>query len=342
MSGLLSLPRTASLVTLLALAVAILLVAGWYVARIVWMPGRSYEGPLRPLTEAEQAMRERLRRDLTVLAGDIGERNVGRPDAYRRAAEFIAAELAAADYAVSRQAYTVDGVVCANLEAERRGSSRAEEFIVIGAHYDTVRGCPGANDNGTGVVAMLELARALRASPSARTIRFVAFANEEPPWFQTPLMGSYVYAERCRSRGERVVGMISLETLGCYSDRPGSQHYPFPFNLIYPDRGDFVAFVSNGASRTWLHQVVAAFRRHARFPSQGGAVPDAVPYGGFSDQWSFWQNGYPALMITDTAMFRYAHYHAHSDSVEQVDFDRLTRVVEGLRHAIRDLADSGR
>jgi hypothetical protein len=131
--------------------------------------------------------------------------------------------------------------------------------------------------------------------------------------------------------------MLSLETIGCYADGPDTQHYPFPFGFFYPRRGDFVAFVGNVRSRELVREVVASFRRHAAMPSEGAAPPGWVVGVGWSDHWAFWQQGYPGVMITDTALFRYPHYHLASDTPERLDYDRLARVVAGLGRVIADL-----
>jgi hypothetical protein len=319
--------------------VAALIAAGWWT--MIRMPGESYRGPLPPADEALDALAAELRRDVDYLATTLGERNVSHcPQQLAQAADYLAAEFRRAGYEVDRQVYTVEGVACANLAAEIRGVSRPAEIVVVGAHYDSVVGTPGANDNASGVAAVLALARRLATSRPGRTLRFAAFANEEPPYFQTDQMGSRVYARRCRERNERIVAMLSLETIGCYSDEPGSQQYPPPFNLFYPSTGDFIAAVGNYRSATLVREVVEHFRRYEPFPCEGAAIPSLVAAVGFSDHWSFWQEGYPALMVTDTAMFRYPHYHEPSDTVDKVDFDRTARVVRGLGRAVAWLAEA--
>jgi len=302
------------------------------------MPGRSHEGPLPPLSPREAALQDALRRDVEHLAGEIGERNITRYEGLRAAAAFLEASLASAGYAVGRQAYDVDGKACHNLEAERAGRDRLREIVVIGAHYDSVEGSPGANDNASGVAALLALARAFAGAAPSRTLRFVAFVNEEPPIFQTEAMGSVRYARRCRERGERVTAMLSLETIGYYADTPGSQVYPFPFQLFYPSTGNFIGFVGNVASRRLVREVVGQFRRHAIFPSEGVATLASIPGVGWSDQWAFWQEGYPAVMVTDTAPFRYPYYHSPQDTPDRVRYDRLARVVLGLERVIAELS----
>jgi Zn-dependent M28 family amino/carboxypeptidase len=210
--------------------------------------------------------------------------------------------------------------------------------VIVGAHYDTVPGSPGAGDNASGVAAMLALARRFANRRPARTVRFVAFANEEMPYFQSAEMGSWVYARRCREREENVTAMLSLETIGYFRDEPGSQHYPPPFGAIYPSEGNFIGVIGNVASRPLVHRVIEAFRREARIPSEGGAIPGDVTGVGWSDHWSFWQEGYQAVMITDTALFRYPYYHQPDDTPDKLHYEKITRVVEGVDAAVRELA----
>ena len=225
-----------------------------------------------------------------------------------------------------------------NVIAEVAGRGASAEVVVVGAHYDTVPGCPGADDNASGVAALIEIARACLPSPPPRSLRLIGFVNEEPPFFQTGAMGSLRHAWAARERGERIVAMISLESLGVYSDAAGSQQYPFPLGAFYPDRGDFLAFVGNLRSAPLVRRAIGSFRRHAAFPSEGLAAPEWVPGVGWSDQWAFWQAGYPALMVTDTVPFRYPHYHLPSDTPDRLDYDRLARVVAGLARVTLELA----
>jgi len=184
------------------------------------------------------------------------------------------------------------------------------------------------------------MARRFAGVFSDRTLRFVAFVNEEKPFAHTERMGSWVYARRCRQRSEKVTAMLSLETIGYYSDKPGSQKYPPPVGLFYPSRGNFVAFVGNTRYGRLVRQAAAAFRRSEPFPSEGGALPERIPNIGFSDHWSFWQEGYPALMVTDTANFRYPYYHSPQDTADKLDFERMSRVVRGLKSVLAALASA--
>lgn len=304
------------------------------------MPGESHRGALEPLSPDALELRAALEREVRVLAVDIGERNVGRPEALGRAAEHVEKALARSGLPVGVQSYGVAGVECRNLEVELRGRERPDEIVVVGAHYDSAPGTPGADDNASGTAALILLAARLRtlAAPHARTLRLVAFVNEEPPHFQTADMGSWRYARRARERGENIVAMLSLETIGFFSDAEGSQKYPPPLGFFYPSRGDFIGFVGNPASKQLVRRALGAFRDKARFPSEGAAVPGVLPGVGWSDHWAFWKEGYPAIMVTDTAPFRNPHYHAASDTPERMDFERMTRVVLGLEHVVAELA----
>lgn len=201
-------------------------------------------------------------------------------------------------------------------------------------------GCPGANDNGTGVAAVLELARRFAAAPRAKTIRFVAFVNEEPPFFQTDVMGSLVYATAAKARGDRIDAMLSLETIGYYSDDKGSQTYPAPLNLMFPDTGNFIGFVSNLGSVRLLRAAHRAFRARTPFPIQSAPAPESLPGIGWSDQWAFWRAGFPAIMVTDTAPYRYPWYHTPGDTPDKIDFEKLATVVDGLEHVVHALASA--
>jgi hypothetical protein len=313
----------------LAAAVAALL---WY---MVAMPGRTWSGPLPPADDDLQRLAGRLRSHVEAVGAR--EHNVWTLAELEAAAAYIERELAAAGHAVRREEFPSYVAPVRNLLTEVRGGSRPDEIVVVGAHYDSVRGAPGANDNGSGVAAVLELAHAFRDWRPARTWRLVLFVNEEPPFFTTDQMGSRVHAAGARRRGERIVAMYSLETIGWYSDAPGSQHYPFPFSWFYPDRGDFLAFVGNLPSRGLLHATVGAFRTYAQFPSDGVAAPAFIPGVDWSDHGSFWAAGYPALMVTDTALYRYPHYHTAQDTPDKVDYERLARVVRGLERTFRAL-----
>lgn len=296
--------------------------------------------------DAGPAEIEGLRGHVKHLAGTIGERNVFKPKALAAAAAYITREWRAQGYEVITQTYKAEGVTVGNLEVKIGKSTAGDKnpragpgILLVGAHYDTVAGTPGADDNASGVAALLELSRLLAKTKPKSEIRFVAFTNEEPPFFQTGLMGSLVYAHDARQRGDDIRFMVSLETLGFYSDKPGSQKYPPLFDWFYPDRGNFIGFVSDFGSGDHMGRLSDSFRAKTKFPVETVRTFQFVPGVGWSDHWSFWQRDYPAVMVTDTAPFRNPHYHRETDKPETLDYARLTRVTSGLYHAIRAFAD---
>jgi len=299
------------------------------------MPGKNIASAA-PLSPEDIDLRAELKSDVQALAGEIGERNMARYPQLNAAADFIEDSFSRAGLHPRRDSYEVRGQACHNIEAEIPGTR--PDVVLIGAHYDSVFGSPGANDNGSGVAALLALARHFAGKPAQQTLRFVAFVNEEPPYFLTEQMGSFVYAGRCKARGDRISAMISLETIGYFSDAPHSQTYPaLGLGVFYPTVGNFIGFVSNVHSRALLRRSIALFRKHARIPSEGAALPSFIPGVSWSDQWAFWQHGYPGIMITDTAPFRYPHYHSATDTPDKLDYDRFALVVSGMQKVIQEL-----
>lgn len=306
------------------------------------MPGKDPRPP-PALSAREAALAKSLYVDVGTLAIDIGERNDFNREALARAAAHIDARLERLGYVVVHEEFHAgDGMRSfENLVAERKGTTASGEIVVVGAHYDTVPGTPGADDNATGVAALLAIAETFATRPTARTVRFVAFANEEPPFFQDKTaMGSFIAARRWKARGDDVVAMLSLETIGTFSDEPGSQHYPAVFAWLYPSQGDFMGFVGDTGSMPLVHRCVKTFREAGRIPAEGAAVPRIVPGIDWSDHWSFWEQGWPALMVTTTAPYRNPRYHEANDLPQYVDFERLARTVIALEAVVGDLATS--
>jgi Zn-dependent M28 family amino/carboxypeptidase len=314
-------------------ALVAIFVLGWWF--MIKMPGKNVS-VAAGLSSEEMLLRAELVADVQKLAGEIGERNIPHYSALNTAADFIEKSFSDAGLQARRDTYNVRGRACHNIETEIRGAS--SQIILVGAHYDSVYGAPGANDNGSGVAATLALARRFAGKNWARTLRFVAFVNEEPPYFQTPEMGSFVYATRCKKRNDDIAAMISLETIGYFSDFPRSQVYPSTvLGAFYPTTGNFIGFVGNVGSRALVRRAIKSFRETRKLPCQGAAVPSFIPGVGWSDQWAFWKNGYPGIMVTDTALFRYPHYHAPSDTPDKLDYDRFALVVSGMQKVIQDL-----
>jgi hypothetical protein len=293
---------------------AAVLAAAVFVYLMVGMPGRSYDGPLE-FTGEERALAGRLRTHVETLAATERNTDLETP------ARYIAAQLG--EHRV--QEFMSGGRMVRNVETGRGK-------VVVGAHYDTVPGSPGADDNASAVAALIELARMRLPA------RFVAFANEEMPYFHTNEMGSQAYAQAARERGDEIDAMLSLEMLGCYSDAPGSQRYPPGVAALYPDRGNFIAFVGDIGARRLVRRAIGAFRRHAKFPSEGLAAPAAIEGVTRSDHWPFRLAGFQAIMVTDTAYNRYPHYHLASDTPEKLDYLRMARVTLGVAEVIKELA----
>jgi hypothetical protein len=331
--------RSAALPKILFSALRVLVAVFAILALLWWfgirMPGKNIANA-EPLSPDETTLREELRADVQKLAGEIGERNMGHYLQLNAAADFIEDSFSRGGLHPRRDSYQLRGQTCHNIEAEIRGAHAG--IILIGAHYDSVFGSPGANDNGSGVAALLALARPFAGKTMQHSLRFVAFVNEEPPYFLSGEMGSLVYAGRCKARGDKIAAMISLETIGYFSDAPNSQIYPSrALGAFYPKVGNFIGFVSNVHSRALLRSAITLFRKHSRIPSEGAALPWFIPGVSWSDQWSFWKHGYPGIMITDTAPFRYPYYHSANDTPDKLDYDRFTLVVSGMAKVIEGL-----
>lgn len=227
-----------------------------------------------------------------------------------------------------------------NIIHEIKGNVYPEEMILVGAHYDTVAGTPGADDNASGVAALLEICRLLKDSRPKRTIKFVFFCLEEPPVFRTQEMGSAVYARRAKAKGEKIVAMLSLEMLGYYNDKENAQTYPVPvMRLFYPSRPNFIGVVGNVSSRNLVKSVSTQLRRNSSLPVESLVAVSALPGVDFSDHKPFWDEGYPAVMITDTAFYRNPNYHTDNDTIETIDFQRLYTLVLGLAATVKKLAE---
>ena len=307
---------------------------------VIRLLGNGFNGRLPGLTPDEVESSKSLRQHVKTLATEIGERNLRESENLQRTEVYIEDCLLKLGHTIERQTYKVDGVDCHNLIAQRQGATRPNEIVVIGAHYDSGLGTPGANDNGSGVAALLELAKRFSKSDLHRTLRLIFFVNEEPPYFQTDEMGSMVYARRCKERKENITAVVSLETIGYYSDEEGSQNYPFPLGAIFPKTGNFIGFVGNVESGPLVQRVLTTFQKHVKFPSEGTSLPDAAQGIGWSDQWSFWKLGYPGVMVTDTAPFRYPHCHRPTDTPDKIDYERMARVVTGLAKITDDLVNN--
>ena len=317
---------------ILALIIIAALIFGW--SLMVWMPGKSYQQALPKLSQPEIALQDRLKRDVEALTVKIGSPHVDSYQNLVAARDFLDRELTQAGYLVRVQQYTIDGQTFSNLEVEVPGSSLAEQILVIGGHYDGRLGTLDA-DRATGAAAVLALAREFAGTKPLRTLRFVEFTNREPPYFQTPQMGSLVYAQTAKQRGDKIVGMFSLDRLGYFTTTASTQRYPLPLNFLYPNRGNFIGFMSDIDSRELLRNTLRSFRAQAKFPSEGVALPRAIQ-GVRSDSWAFWQQGYQALTVTNPGSFRDPSDLTKHEQMAKIDFEQLSRVTYELSKVIRD------
>lgn len=287
--------------------------------------------------KAKLLLADKLRQHVYKLAHEIGDRSVYIYKELNDAAAYITGQFKQYGYDVEFQDYTVGDKTVKNIIATKAGKQTPEEMIIIGAHYDTCFN-PGADDNASAVAGLLELSRYMFDKQTNRTIRFIAFTNEEPPFFKTEKMGSRVYAREAKARGEKIKAVLVLESIGYYSDKPHSQSYPPFFRLFYPDKGNYIAVVGNFNSRWLVNKVVSSFKRHSDFPIKSTVMFSFVPGIDWSDHWSFWKEGYPAVMVTDTAIYRNPNYHGSGDTYEKLDYDRLAEVVRGLNTVLAELS----
>lgn len=279
-----------------------------------------------------------LRDTVRFLAGTIGSRCYAEIENLEKAASFIEKGFKARGLEPERQSYNARGNEYHNIFSTVRGTGPSDEIIVIGAHYDTVHGTPGADDNASGIAGMLELARLAAENPCPSTIAFAAFTLEEPPFFRTDKMGSYVFAGHLHRKNTRLKGMISLEMIGYYSEAKGSQYYPIPlFRWIYPNSGNYIAFVGNFRSKAFTDRFSSVFRNSSSLQVESLNAVSLVPGVDFSDHLSFWRFHYPAFMITDTAFYRNPHYHAPSDTAESLDYEKMAELIIGISKTLKQI-----
>jgi len=280
-------------------------------------------------------VRERLEVTVRTLAETIGPRSYRDIANLAAAADFITQSFEAGGYTVTFQPYEVKGQTYRNIIAERRGTEEPDRVLIVGAHYDTVEGTPGADDNASGVAVLLELARLHAETRFRKTVRFVAFTLEEPPFFRSRQMGSRVYARSLKERGERVEAMVCLEMVGYYSQEKGSQWFPlFWLRWRYPTTGNFITVVSNSASEPLQMQVRDALKANMALPVETFTGPWWISGVDLSDHGSFWKEDYPAVMLTDTAFYRNPHYHRGTDRPDTLDYSAMAELVKGMAEAL--------
>lgn len=280
----------------------------------------------------------RLKAHVYKLSYQIGDRNMFNFVALNKAANYITDRFNAYGYKVEFQEYTFFGKKVKNIIAVKTGSKFPEEIIIIGAHYDTYFN-PGADDNASGIAGLLELAGFMSGRENERTLKFIAFVNEEPPYFKTEHMGSLVYATKAKASQEKIKAAVILEMLGYYTDRVFSQRYPPFFGFLRSWKGNFIAMAANPASKKLLEQAVSTFKNGLRFPLEHVVASESVSGITFSDHWPFWQAGYPAILVTDTAFLRNRNYHLYTDTWEKLNYEKMACVVEGLYQVVDGLVN---
>ncbi|MDZ7333640.1 MAG: M28 family peptidase [candidate division KSB1 bacterium] len=283
-------------------------------------------------------LKRRLYGHVYKLACEFGPRNLEHLAALDKTREYIQQQMSHYNNNLSTHDYLVTHTLIQNLIAEQTGHQYPDEIIVIGAHYDTVKDSPGADDNASGVAGMLELIRLMKFYENQRTLRFIAFNLEEPPFFGTEEMGSHRYANHCKALNENIVAMISLEMLGFYTEKRGTQKYPGAGMIgRYDTRGNFIAVVGNNQSRELGNFVARKLDEMALIKTKEMIHPTPVFGSDLSDHSSFWKHNYPAIMITDTAFYRNPHYHETSDTIDKLNFRYFARLVYSLAYMIQQL-----
>jgi len=284
-----------------------------------------------------EILEKNLQEHVRMLSSEIGERNMGRYENLQSAARYIEGILKRHGYAVESQAYRLENRDVRNIIVTIPGNHSYDKTIVVGAHYDTVEGSPGADDNASGVAGVLELARLFSGQEVSKTIKLIAFVNEEAPYFLRRQMGSQHYVRRAKEQNEKIEVMVSLEMIGYYTDRERSQYYPPGLRFFYPDTGNFIGVVGHLKFLSVYRKIKNVLRKHSSVPVESLAGVGGIRGVDLSDHASFWREGYPAVMITDTAFYRNPNYHAPSDTLETLDYRRMAEVVKGLYHALISL-----
>ena len=281
---------------------------------------------------------ENLKLHLKALTETIGERSVRTPGNLTETAEYIIAFYNGIGIKAWREPYHYEGFEVANVVAEISSGPDSAGRYVLGAHYDSVAGTVGADDNASAIAVQLETARHLKAMIEREelnlNLKLVSFALEEPPAYRTPFMGSRVYAKKARRENQKIEGMICLEMVGYACYEPGCQKYPFPLGLLnYPESGNFIGIVGNFRSSDFTRALTDEFQKNVGLP----VVKLTVPFNGWiipsvrlSDHASFWDQGYNAVMVTDSAFFRNPYYHTPADTKEKLDYRFMAELVESL------------
>ncbi len=297
--------------------------------------GLPWPGLGRAMDKGE--IRQRLEKHLQYLSVEVGDRSIYRPENLKAAEDYVARELESLGYPVRRQPFICQRMEVANVIA---GNPDPEGYYLLGAHFDTVSGTPGADDNASGVAVLLEVARLAREAPMPKPWVFVGFTTEEPPVYFTPYMGSRVYAKRARKGRENILGMLCLESVGYFRNEPNSQYIPLSLKLMgYSTTGNYLGIVGNWSSRPLVQGLERALKAGCSLPLATLAAPMVgalVPEARMSDHANFWDEGYQAVMLTDTAFLRNPNYHTAGDTIDTLDLDAMVELTLGLAHFVRE------
>lgn len=276
-----------------------------------------------------------LKNHVKTVSDKIGERNVFNGKLIL-AEEYIEKEISKCGYEIEKQTYLPEELgkrapECSNIIVTKTGMKDKDKIILIGAHYDSMYQSPGADDNASSVACLLVLADIISKLQFEKTIKLIFFTNEEPPFYKTNSMGSVIYAKRARKNKENIIAMICLEMVGYFAQGKNTQKYPPLINLFYPKKGNFIAIVGNLKSHSLVKLTKKAFNKYSEIPVETISIPGFIAHGvDFSDHSSFWNEGYKAVMITDTSFYRNRNYHTREDIYNTLDYKEMTKIVKGL------------
>lgn len=322
--------RIVKFMLLLVLTFVLCLSAIWF-----WLTQPLFSGAIANTQRTVDPAR--LESHVRKLSIELAPRDESHIENLDRVAAYLKDEFSQTGATVSDQPYRVEGKSYRNVIAQF-GPNTAER-IVVGAHYDTAGPFPGADDNASGVAGLIELAGILSKQTLPMRVELVAYTLEEPPYFRTTGMGSSIHARSLRKQNVRVKAMFSLEMIGYFSDSAKSQGFPTTLlQPFYPSKGNFIAVVGRLGEGLLARRVKAAMRAASPLPVYSISAPSFVPGVDFSDQLNYWQAGYKAVMVTDTAFYRNRNYHTAHDKPEKLDYKRMAMVVEGVYAAVSELA----
>lgn len=311
------------------------------VTSLTGLGGPPYAGPSPPLDPIEAKRQDRLHEEVEFISFEVGKRHHRNPSGLQKTGDYITDVLSSIGYKVVEQPYPVEGQLRRNLIVELPGGVARREIVVIGAHYDAPRRSPGANMNASGVAVLLELARELRGKTFPRTVRLCFFSTAMPPQARTEDQGSRRYVQEILEKGDKVVAMINLRSLGSFKDDAGSQRFPFPLDRVFPDTGNFLAAFGAPSARTFVEEIVRGWNSRTPFPMIGSAMPSWYPGVMDSDHDSFAEQGIPAVVISDTGSYRHGDTGTIYDLFERLDYARMSRVVTGLAALVADVCRLG-